>query len=162
MPFLYVLYLVVFLVSGLLFPTLGAAQLSEMKASCVSDTGTNATIILPDTSTAVVNESALQPGDTLLALDPNGACVGHTTYSGTGDALTVWGRGLFGETTAGLQPGDPLMLCVWQHNNDTLLCPTNSTLDITLDTSAPYLIDDLQYAQDGLYVVKELRIAVHE
>ena len=162
MPFLYALYVAVFFASGLLFPLAGAAQLSDIKASCVSDTGANATIILPDTTTAVVNDTALEPGDTLLAFDPQGQCVGYTAYSGTGDALTVWGQGLFNETATGLQPGDPLMLCVWQHEGRTLFCPANSTIDITLDTSAPYLIDNLQYTQDGLYVVKELRVAVKE
>lgn len=127
--------------------------------ACLDTTSGNATIIFPETATLSVDGDTLRPGDELAVFDTDERCVGKLTWSGTGSqALIVWEAGLFQESEAGLQPGDPITLHVWKRDDARLFEPANSTIRITLDTSAPYLRDTLRYQRDGMYVVEQLTI----
>lgn len=127
--------------------------------TCLDATGGNATVIIPDTAEISIDGHTLAPGDEIAAVDVNGRCVGHLMWSGTGsEALTVWEAGLFQESETGLHPGDPITLHVWKHDDARLYAPQNSTIRITLDTSAPYLHDTLRYQRNGMYVVAAFTI----
>ena len=127
--------------------------------TCLNATSGNATVIIPANANISIDGHTLTPGDEIAAFDVNGQCVGHLTWSGTGsEALTVWEAGLFQQSEAGLQPGDPITLHVWKQDDARLYAPENSTIRITLDTSAPYLSDTLRYQRNGMYVVEQFTI----
>lgn len=127
--------------------------------TCLDTTSGNATIIFPETATLSVDGDPLHPGDELAVFDANNRCVGKLTWSGTGsEALTVWEAGLFQESEAGLHPGDPITLHVWKQDKARLYAPENSTIRITLDTSAPYLSNTLRYQRNGMYVIEQFII----
>lgn len=128
-------------------------------ASCVEATGGNATIIIPETAELSVDGEAFSEGDELAVIDAAGQCVGHLTWSGTGsEALVVWEAGLFSESTAGLRPGDPLTLRVWQRRTDRVFTPANSSVEVVLDTSTSHLNETFHYQRDGIYVVRQLTV----
>lgn len=125
--------------------------------ACLDATSGNATVIIPANAQISIDGRTLSPGDEIAAVDANGQCVGHLTWSGTGsEALTVWEAGLFRDSRAGLHPGDPIALCVWRQDDKRLFTPENSTLNIQLDTSAPHLRDTLRYQRNGMYVVEAI------
>jgi hypothetical protein len=127
--------------------------------TCLDATSGNATVIIPDSAEISIDGHTLAPGDEIAAVDANGRCVGHLTWSGTGsEALTVWEAGLFRDSHAGLHPGDPITLYVWMQEAKRLFTPENSTLTIQLDTSAPHLHDTLRYQRNGMYVVAAFTI----
>lgn len=125
-------------------------------APCLDATSGNATIIIPATARVTVNGHALAPGDEIAAIDAAGHCVGRLVWPPGGGALTVWEAGLFRTAPAGLHPGDPIALHVWKRDAQQLFTEQNSTLRITLDTSAPYLRETLRYQRNGMYVIEAI------
>jgi len=82
-------------------------------ATCGYSTGSSATVLIGADVSLSHPDGAVEAGDQLAALAPDGSCAGVVTWDGDGAALTVWVDDPFTETREGLIPGEPVSLAIW-------------------------------------------------
>jgi len=105
---------------------------------CASDTGNNATVILPES--AVTN---LQTGDIIYARD-GALCVGEVVYNeGMSAAITVWGDDDQTPEVDGIPPGNAIEYSAYRPS-------TMMTVD---DISFSYSSGDGIYTPDGIFIL---------
>ena len=72
----------------------------------------SATVLIPAEPTVVEGDS-LRPGSRIVALAPDGTCVGESEWDGTGASLTLWADDPYTEAVDGLAEGDPVSFAVY-------------------------------------------------
>lgn len=82
-------------------------------ATCGYPTGSSATVLIGADVSLSHPDGAVEAGDQLAALAPDGSCAGVVTWDGDGAALTVWVDDPFTENREGLIPGEPVSLAIW-------------------------------------------------
>ncbi|MEO0559617.1 MAG: T9SS type A sorting domain-containing protein [Bacteroidota bacterium] len=82
-------------------------------AACGYPTGSSATVLIGADVSLSHPDGAVETGDQLAALAPDGSCAGVVTWDGDGAALTVWVDDPFTEGREGLIPGEPVSLAIW-------------------------------------------------
>ena len=80
---------------------------------CVSYSWSSAVVLIPASPDATSEGAELTPGDRIVALAPDGTCVGETTWDSTGTSLTIWADDPDTRTTDGLADGDALSFMVY-------------------------------------------------
>ena len=73
----------------------------------------SAVVLIPPAPAAAVEGPDLAPGDQIVALSPSGACVGTSTWDGTGAALPLWADDPATAELDGLEEGDPVSFVVY-------------------------------------------------
>lgn len=79
-----------------------------------SNTGSNASLIIPLQSQPMVGTVALQYGDEIAAYSNTGLCVGSVVWNKASTVLVVWGDNQFTPQLDGLRSGDSICLRVWK------------------------------------------------
>ncbi len=78
-----------------------------------SNTGNNATIVIPSSINPNINGITLDNGDEIGAFTPNGLCVGAVVWNGSNAALTVWGDDSQTSEVDGLTDGETIYYKIW-------------------------------------------------
>lgn len=120
---------------------------------CASRTGHNATLILPDTLSVVLNGDALDSADVEIAVfTPGGRCAGQVRWtSQSATALTAWGAAAPVPAGQAFNPGDSLAVRVWRPDARVEYSPDRVRL--VFADHAPYLRTRPIYAPNAIYVV---------
>ena len=78
-----------------------------------SNTGSNATIVLPSNINPNINGILLSDGDEIGAFTPGGLCVGAVVWTGSNAAITVWGDNSQTPDVDGLADGETISYKIW-------------------------------------------------
>lgn len=117
-------------------------------AACLSNTGSNATVILPDT----VDAPSFETGDHLTVHASEGQCVGELIWQGTeAQAFTIWGDDPITPEADGLRPYEPLQFRL-RKAADTTSMPVH----VELSEGPPPYRAEATYVPDAVYLVKAL------
>ena len=98
---------------ALIASLIGALSYASPYATCGQPTGASATILVGGDAQMSHTDGAVETGDQIAALAPDGSCAGVVTWDGDGAALTVWVDDPFTEAREGLIPGEPVSLAIW-------------------------------------------------
>jgi hypothetical protein len=99
--------------ASLVATVLSPAAFISPYAACGYPTGASATVLIGADVSLSHPQGAVEAGDQLAALAPDGSCAGVVTWDGDGAALTVWVDDPFTEVREGLIPGEPVSLAIW-------------------------------------------------
>lgn len=111
-----------------------------------SNTGNNATMIIPVSAHPDVGGTSLSDSDEIGAFSPAGLCVGAIVWENVNDALTVWGDDDQTPVVDGLLAGQKISYRFWQK-------ATNKEYD-TVD--AAYSQGDGTYGADKIFILASL------
>ena len=112
----------------------------------MSSSWANAVVLIPP-DPAVFGGTLLVPGDQIVALGPDGACVGTSVWDGTGTALVLWADDPTTTAADGLAPGDPFSFAVYPPE-EAGRSPETVTFQFR-----PEFAPDEGFHPDGAYVV---------
>lgn len=118
-------------------------------AACGAPTGASATVLVAADVSLSHPKGAVESGDQIAAIAPDGSCAGVVTWDGDGAALTVWVDDPFTEEREGMIPGEPVALSVWDASTGE--SHTSDVLGVKL--KAPYG-EAGAFAPDELYVLE--------
>jgi hypothetical protein len=118
--------------------------------NCQSNTGTNATVVLTEsTGLYLLNRpghlDVLQSGDEIAAFTPEGLCVGKRVWSGETMAFTMWADDPLTPAKDGYAPGDPVIFRAWNVSRRTELSSIYVQYRDGFNTSG-------RFATDGIYL----------
>lgn len=109
-----------------------------------TNTGNNATIMLPTTANPIIQNQSIQTGDWVGVFRSNSLCCGAAEWQGQNLAITAWGDdSMTPDTIDGFQQGDTLYYWAWDAS-DSLEIPS---ADVTYSSGIPV------YQNNGLYVI---------
>lgn len=143
-------------VAFFLFGLTGPAAAQSYFTDCTSETGNNATVILPDTATIQSGDHAIEEGDEIAVFDARGRCVGAAQWTGEHITLTVWGANEVTPEKDGLNPGEPLHFRLWSTADEQEWGSVND-FAVSLANHKPYLAIENVYAPNRIYVIDSLR-----
>jgi hypothetical protein len=131
-------------------------------SDCTTRTETNATLLLPDTLTIVLDGDAASAPVHLGVFTPLGECVGAVRWRGAATSLTIWGRNPtrpdhVGPSQAALVPGDTLQLRLYDPATKTEYAPSRGRMTVSFQSSEPYHRTTPRYVPNGIYVLDEIR-----
>lgn len=115
---------------------------------CLEQPWAGALVVIPPDPAIEVGGEGLAPGDRLLALSPDGQCVGASEWDGQGTALSVSADDPMTLAVDGLRDGEPVEIVVWSAVTGMASRPDDVTLTFE-DAFAP----TGGFAADGLYIV---------
>ncbi len=115
---------------------------------CPVATGVSATVLIPSEAAVSQPGGALEPGDEIALLGPDGTCVGSGAWAAAGTAIAVWGDDPFTPTTEGLAPGAALQFSVWDASAGQAYPPSEVGVSFVpgYDAAGGFRVD-------GLYLV---------
>jgi len=114
-----------------------------------TNTGDNATVIIPLNSKPMYwDGKPLNPGDEIGVFTSDGLCCGAAIWNASTLALPIWGDDAQTEVVDGLRQGESLHIRVFS-SADERAYPAS----ITFEQAAAG-----EYAQNGIFIVKNLRI----
>lgn len=137
-----------------------SADATTLCAPRATQTGNNATLVVPADVVHTSGAFALQPGDSIAAFTPDGLCVGATAWTGENVALTLWGNDGLTQTVDGLQLGEPFRLRIWSHALGRILDDDQAAIALQLSDERPHYRPASTYTPDAIYVVKRLDVAL--
>jgi hypothetical protein len=143
-------------VSVALLPNTSGAQVHF--DSCLSNTGSNATIIVDvdGGNHSVVNEP-FESGDELAFFSEDGTCVGMKPWTGQNFALALWGDNPATSEKDGLYPNETIEVRVWRETSATEYGGGHGTVTLGYLESPPF-ISGGSFVQDGLYDLVEINV----
>ena len=109
-------------------------------------TGSNATIVIPDSIHPTVGEKGLDIGDEVGAFTPAGLCVGAVVWEGKNTAMAVWGDNDQTDSIDGLRGSELVGMKVWRKGTDT----EYQTVAVQYSTGSA------QYSPNALMIVSSL------
>ena len=111
-----------------------------------SNTGNNATVVVPATANPNINGTPLASGDEIGVFTPDGLCVGAAVWQGSNTAITVWGDNDQTTEIDGIRAGEVILYRAWKQS-----------IDVEYDAvTVTYLQGNGQYTADGLYTLSSL------
>ncbi len=116
-------------------------------ADCPSRTGSSATVVVPSWAGVSMSKGALEAGDELAVLAPDGSCVGSGVWSGDGFAIAVWGDDPFTPVLDGLLDGDALSFAAYDATGGGAM----ETVSVAYDES--FALSEAGYQGNDLYVL---------
>ena len=137
-----------------------SADTDELCAPRATQTGNNATLVVPADVVHTRGAFTLQPGDSIAAFTPDGLCVGATSWTGENVALTLWGNDGMTQTVDGLQLGEPFRLRIWSRALGRILDDEQAVIALQLSDERPHYRPASTYTPDAIYVVKRLEVAL--
>jgi hypothetical protein len=114
-----------------------------------SNTGSNATVILPETLLPIIDGTPLLPGDEIGVFTEDGLCVGAIVWEDTSQAITIWGNNDQTIEKDGMDFNDSLYYRIWLHIPDI----EYKNIIVTYDDSRPIYRTDGRYRTDAFYVI---------
>lgn len=136
-----------------LLPELAPAQ--SHYNDCASETGNNATIILPDTSSIVFGDRLIQQGDEIAVFDAEGYCVGTARWTGEHISLTVWGTDEVTSEKDGLEMGETMHFRLWSAAEQQEWGGPDD-FSVQFADHKPYLATENAYGPDYIYLLDSL------
>ncbi|PEN14007.1 hypothetical protein CRI94_08125 [Longibacter salinarum] len=124
---------------------------------CASRTGTDATIIFPDTARVVVDGAPIEPGDQIAVFTSEDRCAGYVTWSGSSVALAVWADDPMTEEVEGMRAGEKMRFRIRTKASRVKGGDDNRRFAIALSDAKPYLTSTETFVPNGIYVVRELK-----
>ncbi|MBI4546678.1 MAG: T9SS type A sorting domain-containing protein [Ignavibacteriae bacterium] len=125
---------------------------SQTHFTFVSNTGRNATVGIPASANPNIGGIPLASGDEIGVFTPSGLCVGAVVWTGSSNALTVWGDNEQTPDTDGIHSGEQMFYRVWQRSINTEYPDVNFT----------YSQGDSIYIDNGIFVLSSLTAIPHE
>lgn len=122
---------------------------------CSSETGNNATVVIPASADIHVDDRAIEEGDEIAVFDEEGRCAGATTWTGEHVALTVWGENKVSSDEEGLEAGEPMQFRLWSAADEQEWGDAES-VTVTFSDRKPYFTTENAYAPDQIYVIESL------
>lgn len=110
---------------------------------CPHRTGTSATVIIPSTARVVTEQGAVEAGDELAVLAPDGSCAGVAVWSGEGIAVSVWGDDPFTPVLDGLLEGDSIEFAAYDASEGLELGAATVVYEEEFAPAEGYRRDDL-------------------
>lgn len=107
------------LLAVLLPPLSSFSAVRATAPGCVGYSWANATVLIPPDPAAAVEGDPLRPGDRIVALAPDGTCVGEADWDGRGAALSLWADDPYTEARDGLAEGDPVSFALYPAGGDS-------------------------------------------
>jgi hypothetical protein len=118
-----------------------------------SNTGSNATVILPETLQPTIEDTPLIPGDEIGVFTEAGLCVGAIVWEDTSQAITIWGNNpQTPEEKDGMDFDDSLYYRIWLHIPEIEV----KNIIVTYDDSRPIYRTDGRYRTDAFYVLASI------
>ena len=115
-------------------------------ASCPQRAGAGATLVVPDGTEIALPGGALEAGDELAVLAPDGSCAGAVAWTGEGVAVTIWEDDPFTPTLDGLLRGDVLTIVAFDASENAVATAEGLTYEAIFQP-------ERGYRRDALYVV---------
>lgn len=127
--------------------------------SCATDAATNATLVLPSTLKAQLDDTPISVPVRLVVVGRDGSCAGSVVWNRNDTAVTVWGQAaapvLPDTATAPLSPGDSLWIRAYAPESGQLL-GTARPSGLRFRRPASYAVTTPHYQPDGIYVVDQI------
>ena len=133
---------------ALIASLVGVMSLSPY-ATCGQPTGASATILVGREAPMSHSDGAVESGDQIAALAPDGSCAGVVTWDGDGAALTVWVDDPFTEAREGLIPGEPVSLAIWDASSGKAYESLGAKIKAPYGDPSVFMPDEL-YILEGL------------
>lgn len=133
------------------------AQSTTHFSKCTSQTGVDATVILPATAHITMDQDAIAVGDEIAVFTPDGHCAGTITWTGENAALTVWGADAVNPDRGAFQTGEPMVFRAWDASTDRVL-GGDSAFRLVLRDHEPYFTTDNRFVPNGIYVIDALHL----
>ena len=111
----------------------------------VSNTGYNATIVIPTSSIPTIYDSPITTGDEIGVFTPRGLCAGVGVWEGENLPITVWGDDPDEPGVLGFQTGESLLFKIWDASEETEYYAT-----------ATYSQGEGTYTTDALMIISSL------
>lgn len=88
--------------------------------SYTSNTGNNATVVIPKESAIMINETPVEQYDEIGIFTPDGLCVGGIVWQPDSSlAITVWGNNENTDEIDGIKYDEKMHFRIWQHSTNT-------------------------------------------
>jgi len=148
------------LLVGLLGPSVVAAQ---HYSNCLeqTDTGTSATVVVPDTvDLALPDGVEIRDGDELALYTTDSTCAGHVVWRADGGAETMVAVG--GSSTprtqdpTGYAADEPLKLEVWDASKGQEYAVGTALAYVPCGSDAPLCRDDGRYENDTIFTLEQI------
>jgi len=133
----------------------GFAPAQSHFSNCVSETGNNATIIVPSASSIFLGNRVIQSGDEIAVFDGEGQCVGAVQWTGKDVALTVWGTNEVTPEKDGLARGETMHFRVWNASEEQEWGGMGEFV-VAFKNEKSHLTTENAYAPDRIYVIDSL------
>ena len=133
---------------ALIASIVGVMSLSPY-ATCGQPTGASATILVGREAPMSHSDGAVESGDQIAALAPDGSCAGVVTWDGDGAALTVWVDDPFTEAREGLIPGEPVSLAIWDASSGKAYESLGAKIKAPYGDPSVFMPDEL-YILEGI------------
>jgi len=128
--------------------------------ACPSRTGSDATLIFPNTADVDAGGMPVQPGDQIAVFTPSGRCAGYVTWTGASVALTVWGDDPMTDEVDGMIPGQRMHFRI--RRSETPVEYTQEQASVSFADHEPYLTHTVAFVPNGIYIVRSLTIGTLE
>ncbi len=138
---------------GLLFATVNLINADTQHFQYTSNTGNNATIILPSALQPEVDGEPLVPGDEIGVFTEDGLCVGATVWRETTQSITIWGNDEQTAEKDGMEHNDSIYYRVWRQATDI----EYKNIEVTYDDSQVFYRIDGRYRIDAIYSLSSLQ-----
>lgn len=139
----------VFLCIGLLIATVFSLDAETQYFRYTSNTGSNATIIIPITVEPIVDGEPLVNGDEIGVFTEDGLCVGAVVWSELQQSITVWGNNEQTTEKDGMEHNDSLYYRVWRQATGI----EYRNIKVTYDDSQPFYRTDGRYRNNAIYML---------
>lgn len=153
---LYELGQVLFVAAALLLLLTGFAPAQSHFNECTTQTGNNATIIIPASASVLFGSDPIEKGDEIAVFDAEGRCAGAVQWTGENVTLTVWGANEVTPEKDGLNPGEPMYFRLWSATDGQEWGGAES-VQVAFANHQPYLTVENAYGANRIYVVDSLR-----
>jgi len=116
-----------------------------------SNTGNNATVIIPTISNPNIDGTPLASGDEIAVYTPTGLCVGAVVWNNANTSVTVWGDNAQTPQIDGIVVGQTMGFIVWDQSTNTEI----EDVDVTYNQNPPFIGNSI-YEVNGLYNLQSL------
>jgi hypothetical protein len=116
-----------------------------------SNTGNNATVILPKSADITVDGFTLQPGDEIGVFTPDSLCVGAVVWPDSSTAITVWGNNEYTQEKDGIDVGEQMHFRIWRNSVNSQFVQNQ----VVFSDQSPANGEDT-YTQNSLYIINLL------
>lgn len=122
--------------------------------TCISQTGGNASVVLPTSASVTVTLGAgttepIEIGDEIAVFTPEGLCAGTLTWLDDAAALALWEDDPATPDKDGFAPGDPLAFRLWDLS-------TGQEVALAMTEYDPLFEDSGTFVPDAIYLLTEL------
>lgn len=144
------------------FCLMNSPAAAQAHFSCNTNTGNNATVVIPASANPNIDGIPLNTGDEIAVVMENNQCAGSVVWeAGKNAALTVWGDDDQTTEKDGLAAGDAMRFRVWRKSADREVdnvSVTYSQGDGTYQTDGTYVVASLNATTTGIEVISDTRV----